>query len=128
MCSVMSSSFETPWTLALQVPPSMGFSRQEYWSGSHFPLQATFPTQGWQLRLMCLLDCQADSLRLITREAYTLHRYNKGHRSTTACRGCTRLTMYNRQVNYLTWLDMVMHVHIFQSSQFEGSYVRDLLY
>ena len=25
--------FETPWTVAYQVPPSMGFSRQEYWSG-----------------------------------------------------------------------------------------------
>ena len=23
----------TPWTAAYQVPPSMGFSRQEYWSG-----------------------------------------------------------------------------------------------
>ena len=23
----------TPWTVAHQVPPSMGFSRQEYWSG-----------------------------------------------------------------------------------------------
>ena len=25
--------FATPWTAAYQVPPSMGFSRQEYWSG-----------------------------------------------------------------------------------------------
>ena len=25
--------FETPWTEAYQAPPSMGFSRQEYWSG-----------------------------------------------------------------------------------------------
>ena len=25
--------FATPWTVAYQVPPSMGFSRQEYWSG-----------------------------------------------------------------------------------------------
>ena len=27
--------FETPWTAASQAPPSMGFSRQEYWSGCH---------------------------------------------------------------------------------------------
>ena len=26
--------FETPWTVAHQAPPSMGFSRQEYWSGA----------------------------------------------------------------------------------------------
>ena len=27
----------TPWTVALQAPPSMGFSRQEYWSGVPLP-------------------------------------------------------------------------------------------
>ena len=27
----------TPWTVACQAPPSMGFSRQEYWSGLPFP-------------------------------------------------------------------------------------------
>ena len=29
----------TPWTAAYQAPPSMGFSRQEYWSGCHCLLQ-----------------------------------------------------------------------------------------
>ena len=29
--------FATPWTIAYQAPPSMGFSRQEYWSGVPFP-------------------------------------------------------------------------------------------
>ena len=29
--------FETPWTVAYQAPPSMGFSKQEYWSGLPFP-------------------------------------------------------------------------------------------
>ena len=29
--------FATPWTVAYQVPPSMGFSREEYWSGLPFP-------------------------------------------------------------------------------------------
>ena len=29
--------FATPWTAAYQTPPSMGFSRQEYWSGVPFP-------------------------------------------------------------------------------------------
>ena len=28
--------FATPWTVALQAPPSMEFSRQEYWSGLTF--------------------------------------------------------------------------------------------
>ena len=29
--------FETTWTVAYQAPPSMGFSRQEYWSGVPLP-------------------------------------------------------------------------------------------
>ena len=29
--------FATPWTAADQAPPSMGFSRQEYWSGLPLP-------------------------------------------------------------------------------------------
>ena len=29
--------FATPWTVAYQAPPSMGFSRQEYWSGVPLP-------------------------------------------------------------------------------------------
>ena len=31
------SVFVTPWTVAYQAPPSMGFSRQEYWSGLPLP-------------------------------------------------------------------------------------------
>ena len=33
--------FVTPWTVARQAPLSMGFSRQEYWSGLPCPLQDT---------------------------------------------------------------------------------------
>ena len=36
----------TPWTTAYQAPPSMGFSRQEYWVGCHCLLRA----EGWMLR------------------------------------------------------------------------------
>ena len=35
--SVMSDSVVTPWTIACQAPLSMGFPRQEYWSGLPFP-------------------------------------------------------------------------------------------
>ena len=34
--------FATPWTIACQVPLSMGFSRQEYWSGLPFPPPGNF--------------------------------------------------------------------------------------
>ena len=32
----------TPWTAAYQAPPSMGFSRQEYWSGLPLPYRCKF--------------------------------------------------------------------------------------
>ena len=55
----------TLWALAHQAPLSMGFSRQEYWNGySHFLLKGTFPTQGSNPCLFCLLHWQADSLPL----------------------------------------------------------------
>ena len=38
--------FGNPWTVAYQAPPSMGFSRQEYWSGCHCLLRRIVPTQG----------------------------------------------------------------------------------
>ena len=34
---VVSDSFATPWTIACQAPLTVGFSRQEYWSGLPFP-------------------------------------------------------------------------------------------
>ena len=39
-----------------QAPLSMGFSRQEYWSGFPFPPPGNLPTQGSKLHLSCLLQ------------------------------------------------------------------------
>ena len=57
--------FATPWTIAHQVPLSMGFSRQEYWSGLPFPPLGDIPDQGLNLHLLCLLHWQVDSLPLV---------------------------------------------------------------
>ena len=38
--------FATPWTIARQAPPSMEFSRQEYWSGLPFPSPGDLPDSG----------------------------------------------------------------------------------
>ena len=38
--------FATPWTVAYQTSPSMGFSRQEYWSGLLFPSPEDLPDPG----------------------------------------------------------------------------------
>ena len=39
-------SFATPWTVARQAPLSMGFPRQEYWSGLPFPPPGDLPDPG----------------------------------------------------------------------------------
>ena len=38
--------FATPWTVAYQALPSMGFSRQEYWTGLPFPSPGDLPDPG----------------------------------------------------------------------------------
>ena len=51
--------FATPWTVAYQAPPSMGFSRQEYWSGLPFPSPGDLPDPGIEPRSPTF---QADAL------------------------------------------------------------------
>ena len=51
--------FRTPWTIAYQAPPSMGFSRQGYWSGLPFPTPGYLPDPGMEPRSPAL---QADTL------------------------------------------------------------------
>ena len=48
-CSVVLNSFVTPWTAALQVPLSVGFPRQEYWSGLSRPPPGDLPNPGIKL-------------------------------------------------------------------------------
>ena len=54
--------FATLWTVAHQAPPSMGFSRQEYWSGLPFPPPGDLPDRGIGLVFPVSPEFQADSL------------------------------------------------------------------
>ena len=51
----------TPWTAAYQAPPSMGFSRQEYWSGVPLPsplaFTVIFKSYNFYMHLKCHLLC-----------------------------------------------------------------------
>ena len=51
--------FATPWTVAHQAPLSMGFSRQEYWSGLPLPSPVDLPDPGIEPRSPAL---QSDAL------------------------------------------------------------------
>ena len=44
MCAC--SVFVTPWTVALQAPVTLGFSRQEYWNRLPFPPPGDLPDPG----------------------------------------------------------------------------------
>ena len=57
----MSSCFASPWTVALQTPLSIGFSRQEFWSVLPFSSPGDLPNIGIELSSPAL---QADSLPL----------------------------------------------------------------
>ena len=61
MVSLLSKcpTLATPWTVARQAPLSVGFSRQEYWSGLPFPSPGDPPDPGVEPRSPAL---QADSL------------------------------------------------------------------
>ena len=58
--------FATPWTVTHQAPLSMGFSRQEYWSGLPFPSPGDLFHPGIKCKtcLLCLLCWQVYSLPL----------------------------------------------------------------
>ena len=51
--------FVTPWIVAYQAPPSIGFFRQEYWSGLPFPSPGNLPNPGIEPRSPTL---EADTL------------------------------------------------------------------
>ena len=51
--------FATPWAIAYQAAPSMGFSRQEYWSGLPLPSPGNLPHPGIEPRSPAL---EADAL------------------------------------------------------------------
>ena len=64
--------FATPWIVAYQAPLSMGFSRQEYWSGLPFPSSGDLPDPGiepWSPAL------QADALTSEPPGKHSCHSY-----------------------------------------------------
>ena len=74
--------FVTPWTVAHQAPLSMGFSRQEYWSGLPFPSPGDLPNPG--IKLVSLFTLVGDfSSTNTTWEAHILPSYveNTGNTS-----------------------------------------------
>ena len=67
MCAWLLSCVQlcmTPWTVAHQVPLSMGFSRQEYWSGLPCHPPGDLPDPGIKSTSLMSPALQTDSLPL----------------------------------------------------------------
>ena len=66
MCVLVLSRVDSAasWTVARQAPLSMGFSRQEYWSGVPFPSPRSLPSPGIEPMSLASPVLQADSLLL----------------------------------------------------------------
>ena len=73
----MSYSFATPWTVARQASLSMGFPRQEYWSGLPFPLPGGLPDPRIEPASPAL---QVNSLLLSHQRGQFAEQKNKRHR------------------------------------------------
>ena len=62
--------FATLWTITLQAPLSMGFSRQEYWSELLWPLPGDLLDTGIKAKSLTSLYWQADPLPLVPPSSY----------------------------------------------------------
>ena len=97
--------FGIPWTAAYQVPPSMGFSRQEYWSGLPFPSPGDLPDPGIEPGSPTL---QADTLpseplcwglffkKYYEKEIFSYHRGK--NKSKTTVRKCLGFNLNIRRI------------------------------
>ena len=57
----MFDSFETAWTIVHQAPLSMGFPKQEYWSGMPFASSEDFPDPGIETKSPALQEDSSPS-------------------------------------------------------------------
>ena len=88
-------SFATPWTVTLQAPLSLGFSRQEYWSGLPCP-SLSF----WNNDVISIFVYTFPSLKLKTEISRLMkHLFEI-------------LIDFQRELLFLTWLSTEMRVSI----------------
>ena len=86
--------FATLWTGAVWAPLSMGFSRQEYWSGLLCPPPGDLPDPGIEPASLCLLHWQEGSL-LLTQPRKPRYLLGKG-----------RLKLWNITTQIPEWLEV----------------------
>ena len=99
----------TPWTAAYKAPLSMGFSRQEYWSGVPLPS----PDWWWRLTLICIGQAgkwEGDK-RYKQREPRRVSSL-LWDQPTLMPWGCTVLCLFNKTLSCNTWLPFQIFVEV----------------
>ena len=84
--------FATPWTVTYQAPPSMGFSRQEYWNGLPFPSPGDLPKPRDRTHVSCIPGRRFNLWA--TREAQTLDKWNTKKNQDTSSKHKIRVSLF----------------------------------
>ena len=99
--------FATPWTVTHQAPLSMGFHRQEYWSGLPFPTPGDLPNLNspQALRIMASASVQGHTVEQFFPHLYLLTWPKTGSRKTES--GCELPSLAGRRaakVGSVQWM------------------------
>ena len=133
VCDVCAQSlssvrlFATPWTVACQVPLSMGLPRQEYWSGLPLPFPGDLPDPGTELVSLAL---QVDSLPLSHLKSHSVYgeMYKNINSETESCEimsdNISFLISYVLSKSYMRSISYITHA-IFMSACSVGSTLCD---
>ena len=99
LCCAQSLShiqlFTTLWTVAPQAPLSMGFSRQEYWSGLPCPSPGDLPNSGNNLVSPASPALQVDSLAKSNLSDYKRNIFPLPHLSADGCRLLSSFSLHS---------------------------------
>ena len=113
MCPTLAS----PWTVARQTPLSMGFSRQEYWSGLPFPSPGDLPDSGIEPRSPA---SQADSLPIelggkpFLHLYFTMFHFYNQHEIFCEIKNFSKLTskLHAEEENYILYCLILLEIKI----------------
>ena len=103
-CSSHVQLFVTSQTVAHQVPRSMGFPRQEHWSGLPCPPLRDLPDPGVEPASLCLLHRQTDFFITSTTWEVPRNDYEKSTKYALWVRGGFRSTIILMRTFRISWL------------------------
>ena len=109
----MSDSVATPWTVAYQASPSMGFSRQEYWSGCIAFSKGSSLPKDWTQVSRIVGRCFA-LWALPGEDRGSINSHKSLENNLTLCWKAEQLHTYYSRISFLIMCSRETHTHINQ--------------